>query len=346
MFVAMGVGAYTAGIFHLVTHAFFKACLFLGSGSVIHAMGGEQDMRKMGGLKEHMPTTHWTFLIATLAIAGIFPLSGFVSKDEILWESMTGRHGHPGLWLIGFIVAGLTAFYMFRQVYMVFYGENRSDHHTREHLHESPPVMTYPLVVLALLALVAGALNWPHILGGGAWFERFLSPVFEAHGELAVHAAAEPSEAFEMALMVLSLAMAGVGIAVAYAMYHRRSLSPERFTNLARGAIYRVLYNKYYVDEIYEAVFVRGTLSLSRLGAAFDHYVIDAIVDGAATLTRGISWLNGLFDNYVVDGAVNGVARVTVGVGSRFRRLQTGNLNGYLYVIAVATLIILLARVM
>ncbi len=343
MFLAMGVGAYSAGIFHLVTHAFFKACLFLGSGSVIHAMSGEQDMRKMGGLKESMPITHSTFLVATLAISGIPPLSGFFSKDEILWQSFSSPHGSFVLWFVGTLVAGLTAFYMFRQVFMVFYGDCRADHHTREHLHESPPVMTWPLIILAGLALVAGVVGVPAALGGGNRFETFLEPVLAAHAVAGAHEAHWPW-ALEIGLMLVSIAAAAMGVGVAYLVYHRRSLAPERFSEVAGGSIYRVLYNKYYVDEVYQAVFVNGTLVLSRACAWFDQNVIDAIVNGAATVTRGVSWLNGLFDSYVIDGLVNGMASLTLGVGTRFRRLQTGSINGYLYVIVIGVVGVMIGR--
>ena len=344
MFLAMGVGAYAAGIFHLMTHAFFKACLFLGSGSVIHAMGGEQDMRKMGGLKRSMPVTYWTFLIATLAIAGVPGTAGFFSKDGILWSAFSSQHGSAWLWMMGFVGAGMTSFYMFRQVFLTFHGECRADHHTQEHLHESPAVMTYPLIILAALALIGGYVGVPHGLGGVHYFERFLAPVFgggHGAGEAAAHV--DPAE---HVLMGLSVLIVLAGFLVARAMYLSKSLSPERLAGVAGGRLYQLLYDKYYVDEIYAATVLAFTLFLTRISAAFDRYVIDYIVDGAATLTRLASRLNGLFDNYVVDGAVNGVARVTIGVGSRFRQLQTGSINGYLYVIAVATLVILLARVM
>jgi NADH-quinone oxidoreductase subunit L len=344
MFLAMGVGAYAAGIFHLVTHAFFKACLFLGSGSVIHSMHGEQDMRKMGGLKKWMPITHWTFVISTLAIAG-FPLtSGFCSKDEILWKAFSSEHGSTPLWLVGFAGAGMTAFYMSRQVIMTFYGECRADHHTQEHLHESPPSMAYPLVVLAGLALFGGLLGWPQALGGGNRFEHWLEPLFShaAHGGHAEHGSAS----MEYLLMAASVGCAAIGFLLARAMYLTKTLSVDRFANLANGALYRWSYNKYYVDEFYAATVIAFTMFLSRVASAFDTYVVDFLVNGAATVVRTASWLDGLFDNYVIDGAVNGLATVTLGVGSRVRQLQTGSINGYLYVIAVATVVILLYRVM
>ena len=344
MFIGMGVGAYAAGIFHLMTHAFFKACLFLGSGSVIHAMGGEQDMRKMGGLKKWMPVTHMTFVISTLAIAGIFPFSGFFSKDEILWKAFSSEHGSPLLWLVGFSGAGLTAFYMFHQVFMTFYGENRADHHTQEHLHESPAVMTYPLLVLALLAALAGVIGVPHSLWGANRIEEWFAPVF-GHGEHAA-AAEAAGDLTEYALMLASLGIAVAGILVARAMYLTKSLSPDTFAEAADGAPYRLVYNKYYVDELYNAVFVNGTLLLTRICAGFDRYVIDFLVDGSAYLTRLVSWLNGSFDNYVIDGIVNRIADLTMGVGNRVRQLQTGSINGYLYVIVVGVVVVMVARLM
>jgi NADH-quinone oxidoreductase subunit L len=345
MFVAMGVGAYAAGIFHLMTHAFFKACLFLGSGSVIHAMSGEQDMRKMGGLKEWMPRTYYTFLISTLAIAGIPPLSGFFSKDEILWKAFSSDHGSPALWLVGFLAAGMTAFYMFRQVFMTFHGENRSDPHVRDHLHESPGVMVYPLIVLASLAVVGGFVGVPAVLGGSNHFEHFLAPVFHAGGHEAAHHGHHDATV-EYILMAASVAVAVIGILLARAMYLTRSVSPDTFSEAAGGTPYQIVYNKYYVDEFYEAVFVNGTLLLTRLSAGFDRYVIDVIVDGSAAAMRIVSWINGLFDDYIIDGLVNRLADATMGLGDRFRRLQTGSINGYLYAVVGGVVVVMLLRMM
>jgi NADH-quinone oxidoreductase subunit L len=344
MFMGMGAGAYTAGIFHLMTHAFFKACLFLGSGSVIHAMGGEQDIRKMGGLRQWMPQTYWTFLISTIAIAGIFPFAGFFSKDEILWKHFSTERGSMFIWGMGLVGAGMTAFYMFRLVFLTFFGENRSDHHTREHLHESPAVMTYPLIVLAVLATIGGFVGTPEALGGEHKLEKWLAPVFEgAHA--AVHEAAH-SFSTEWLLMAISVSVAIIGILIARAMYITKSVSPDVFAEAADGAIYRLLYNKYYIDEIYSAVFINGTLLLTRICAGFDRYVIDFIVDGAASVTRLVSWLNGLFDNYVIDGIVNRVADLTMGIGNRFRQLQMGSINGYLYVVVVGVVVVMVVRLM
>ena len=333
MVLGVGVGAYGAAVFHLMTHAFFKACLFLGSGSVIHAMGDEQDMRKMGGLREKMPLTFWTFLISTIAIAGIPPLAGFFSKDEILWLTFSG--GHPFLWLIGFAAAGMTAFYMFRQVFMVFFGENRADEHTKEHLHESPPVMTYPLIVLAVGALFAGFLGVPPALGGSNILEHWFEPVF-AGGHGGGHAAHHHVEVVEYVLMVASVGIAAVGIFLAYLIYYRQSLSAETFTAVGGGVPYQAVFNKYYVDELYHATAVRGTLVVSWLCSAFDRNVIDFIVDGVAKVTGVVGWAVGRFDHYIIDGLVNGLADVTFGIGNRLRQIQTGNLSIYLYVIVGA----------
>ena len=333
MFLAMGVGAYAAGIFHLMTHAFFKACLFLGSGSVIHAMGGEQDMRKMGGLVKFLPATSATFIVATLAIAGVPPLAGFFSKDEILWQAFSSPLGSRTLWATGVLVAGLTAFYMFRQVFMVFFGTCRADLETRHHLHESPAVMTIPLWILMGGSILAGLLWLPFDLFTP--FERWLAPVMAHHGEAQ---AATAGAGLESLLMLTSLAFAAGGIGLAYRMYASESLRPETFSEALGGLPYRAVLNKYWIDELYGLVFVRGTLLLCRAAAWFDLHVIDGIVDGSAALVRGWSWLSGRFDLYVVDGAVNGVADVTQFVGRRVRNVQTGAINAYLYVVLLGVL--------
>jgi NADH-quinone oxidoreductase subunit L len=337
MFIAMGVGAYAQGIFHLVTHAFFKACLFLGAGSVIHAMGGEQDMTKMGGLRQYMPRTFVTYLLATLAIMGFPGTAGFFSKDGILEEAYA--RGGIGLWLAGLCGAGFTAFYMWRQVFMTFFGESRADERTKHHLHESPGVMTWPLVILALGAFPVGVLGLPAFLGHHRFVE-WMEPVFgHGHGE----AAHLPHE-MALLLTLVSVAVALAGFGLAYLMYYRQSLAPDRFSSLAGGLFYRLSYNKYYVDEIYQAIFVNGTLLLARMGSLFDQYIIDGIVDGSASLTRFISWLNGLFDNYIIDGMVNAVANITFWLGNRFRRVQTGNINSYLFGILIAVVVAIIVK--
>jgi len=337
MFIGVGVGGYAAAVFHLMTHAFFKACLFLGSGSVIHAMHHEQDMRKMGGLKAWMPVTFMTFLISVLAIAGFPPFAGFFSKDEILWLAFTSEHGNKLIWFLALGGAGMTAFYMFRQLFMTFYGSCRADHHTQEHLHESPKVMTMPLVVLAIGAVFAGFVGLPGVLGGSQ-FAHWLEPVIHAHEE------AHASQALEWGLMAVSVSVAALGVFIAYLMYRRETLSPEIFANLAGGALYRLFDRKWYFDEIYQAVFVNGTLLLARIGSLFDQYVIDGIVNGAAGLTRFVSWLNGLFDQYIIDGMVNAIANITFWAGNKFRRVQTGNINSYLYGILIAVVLLIIAK--
>lgn len=337
MFLGAGVAAYGAAVFHLMTHAFFKACLFLGSGSIIHALGGEQDMRKMGGLRRHMPYTFWTFAIAVLAISGTPLTAGFFSKDEILWQAFSSPHGSPTLWLLGVVGAGLTAFYMFRQFFLVFFGDCRADSHVQAHLHESPKAMTLPLVVLAIGSIAAGWIGLPEIFSGSQ-FAQWLEPVFGAAHE------AHASASMEGGLMVISVAVAAFGFFVAYLMYYKHVLSPERFSSLAGGFFYRLFYRKYFIDEIYQFVFVGGTLLLAQIGAWIDRYIIDFIVDGSAKLTAFISWLDGLFDNYVVDGIVNLVANSTFEAGNKFRKVQTGNINSYLYVILGAALVAIIIK--
>jgi NADH-quinone oxidoreductase subunit L len=297
-------------------------------------MGGEQDMRRMGGLRPHMPYTFWTFTIAVLAIAGTPLTAGFFSKDEILWQAFSSEHGSPVLWLLGVIGAGLTAFYMFRQYFLVFFGKSRADHHVQEHLHESPKVMTFPLVILAAGSVLAGWIGLPEVFGGSL-FGHWLEPALGAahHGE--DHAPV----ALELGLMAFSVAVAATGFYVAFLMYYRGALSPDRFASLAGGFFYRLFDRKYYVDEIYQAIFVRGALLLAAVGAWFDRVIIDSIVDGTAKVTAFVSWLNGLFDHYVVDWLVNFVANITFWAGDKFRRVQTGSINSYLYVILGALVV-------
>src|ERR1700676_142402 len=261
MFLACGVGAFTAGVFHLMTHAFFKACLFLGSGSVIHAMSGEQDMRKMGGLWGKIPTTAKTFVVASIAIAGIPPLAGFFSKDGILGHAFEYS---PILWLVGFITAGMTAFYMLRLVNMSFLGQSRVDHEVEHHIHESPGSMTVPLIILAVLATVGGWVGWPESLGGSDRFSKFLEPVMANHaeegGEAVAHAASSAST--EYLLMLLSVLVACGGIWLAYRWYIQRPEVPEKIA-AASPFLYKLLYNKYFVDQLYDAMFVNRVKDLA-----------------------------------------------------------------------------------
>ena len=280
MFLAVGVAAYTAGIFHLVTHAFFKALLFLGAGSVIHALHGEQDLRRMGGLKSIMPVTYWTMLGATLAIAGIPPLAGFFSKDEILWRVWDA--GHPVLWAIGFATAGLTALYMFRLFFLAFHGEFRGTPEQRQHAHESPPSMIVPLVVLGVLSVVGGWIGIPPAIGNLVGhlpnaFEGWLAPVFEGGHGAAVHGAevhAVPPA--EYALMAASVAVAALGILAARHLWLARPDLPQRIAARFQ-APYTLLANKYWIDELYDAAVVRPYNALSRFAW---RVVDDGLIDG------------------------------------------------------------------
>jgi NADH-quinone oxidoreductase subunit L len=278
MFIGCGVGAYSAGIFHLYTHAFFKSLLFLAAGSVMHALSGELDMRKMGGLRKHLPLTYPTFLIGAVAIAGVPFLSGFFSKDAILTQAFA--QGQYFLWALGLMGAVLTAFYMFRLVFLTFFGEERLDPHAREHLHESPRVMTVPLVILAFFSVVAGYVGLPVVFGEKAnLFGRFLEPVIHPGHE------AHLSMSAEWLLILASVAVALCGIYIAYIFYLKSLQTPHRI--VARfPAIYKLLYNKYYVDEIYNAAFVKPLVSGSRVVYDnFDLRVIDGTIDGTAAAT-------------------------------------------------------------
>jgi NADH-quinone oxidoreductase subunit L len=303
MFTALGVGAFTAGVFHVVTHAFFKALLFLGAGSVIHALHHEQDIQRMGGLARLMPRTHWTFLVGALAIAGIFPLSGFFSKDEIIWNAYL--HGEPWLWAIGAGVGFCTAFYMFRLYYLVFHNSERYDRHHPP--HESPAVMTVPLVVLAILSAVGGVLGIPSALSGGAIphvLEHWLEPVFAPGVAMLGRQPEHASHALEYGLMAASLGVALAAIALATAFYRRPSDRPARLAERF-GWLYRVLWRKYLVDEFYYAV----------------------VVDPLYNLSVRILWR--VTDVALIDGAVNGIARLVGRFGELVRRVQTGYAQSY-----------------
>ncbi len=291
MFLACGVASFTAGIFHLMTHAFFKALLFLGAGSVIHAMADEQDMRKMGGLRKYMPATFWTFLFATLAISGIPGFSGFFSKDEILWKSFSSDHGHWLFWVIGFVTAGLTAFYMFRLLYLTFYGKERMDESTRSHLHESPGSMTVPLMVLAALSLVGGWVGIPHVLGGTNYFEGWMEPVVSGGHAAASHALASGGGdvGMEVTLMVASVALVLAAIFAAYTFYRRKPELATAWRSKLSG-VHHLLVNKYFVDEIYGATIVRPVVYFSLfLWKVFDVVFIDGFINGMASVYSDIS---------------------------------------------------------
>jgi NADH-quinone oxidoreductase subunit L len=355
MFLGMGVAAYAAGIFHLMTHAFFKGLLFLGSGSVIHAMSNKQDMREMGGLKKLLPVTYWTFMAATLAIVGVAPFAGFFSKDEILWK--TWESGHHFLWLIGFVAAGLTSFYMFRLIALTFFGANRADEETRHHIHESPKVMLVPLVILAVLSLAGGWVGIPKALGGNDAFHHWLSPVFERAGESAAthaaadagahggefsgSAAAESGGGLELVFAAMSFAWAVLWGFLGFVLYTRKIEVVDKLKSTAGGAIHRVIANKYYVDEIYDFLFVKNLIRLTRASAVFDGRVVDGAVNGAGFLTRIGSFLAGLFDNAFIDGLVNAVANTTRSAGQRLRVIQSGEIQGYLYFLFSLAMVIL-----
>jgi NADH-quinone oxidoreductase subunit L len=330
MFLALGVGAFSAAVFHVFTHAFFKALLFLGAGSVIHAMSGEQDMRNMGDLHNRIPTTHATMFIATLAIAGIFPFAGFFSKDAILWETWSRAGGaYRILWYVGYATALMTAFYMFRLMYLTFHGRPRMSHDVEHHIHESPASMTVPLVVLAVCAFGAGFLGWPHSLGGSDHFAKFLEPVFageaqtlSAEGKAAQLAAAEKEEqhntSTEWLLMALSLAAAGIGWTMAWRSYRNADKDYVEPIAAAAPQVYDTLLNKYYVDEGYDYVFtgrrkagdVRlGVMGLGEASTWFDSNIVDGAVNAAGSITRSTATISSWWDKWIIDGiGVNGPA--------------------------------------
>lgn len=314
MFLACGVGAFSAGIFHLVTHAFFKALLFLGAGSIIHALGGEQDIRRMGGLKEKMPTTYGTFLVASLAIAGIFPFAGFFSKDEILWAALT--RGNLLLWLIGAIAAIMTAFYMFRLVFVVFHTHPQGSETPAPHLHDPPSPMLVPLVVLAVLSLLGGLLGLPfserwNLIG------RFLDPVFARYPQptsLVSHAAHSPG--WEEIMLLVSLALAGFGLWLAWQMY---LVHPERPTQLSARyqSAYQLLMNKYYVDELYGRIIVDPILAGARwLWARVEVLIVDGAVNWAGAFVRWDStWMSRVQSGFVRNYALSIFLGVILVVG-------------------------------
>jgi NADH-quinone oxidoreductase subunit L len=313
MFLACGVGAFSAGIFHLMTHAFFKALLFLAAGSVIHAMGGEQDMRHMGGLSKKIKYTYWTMLIATLAIAGIPPLAGFFSKDSILLSAFQIPGGHP-LYAIGLLTALLTSFYMFRLIFLTFHGKQRYDEH-HVHVHESPWSMLGPLVILAVLSIIGGWLAAPALFGGTDYFTSFLAPVFgsaEAAGAVSEAAAHN----LEITLAVVAVVSALIGWAVAYWFYLRQPGKPEQIAKSLQP-VYKTLLNKYYVDELYAAVVIKPLMWLST-------DVLWKIVDVAG-----------------IDGTVNGIATGATSIGDTVRRTQSGNTRSYAVWVVIGALVVI-----
>ena len=329
MFLGVGVGAFSAGIFHLMTHAFFKGLLFLGAGSVMHALSGELDMRKMGALRKKIPITFWTFFFATLAIAGIPGLSGFFSKDEILWQAFSSSHGHFLLWLVAAIAAGMTAFYMFRALFMTFFGESRVDEHVAHHIHESPKIMTVPLMVLAVLSIVGGYIGVPHVLGGANHIHEFLAPVLgggaepaKAHAGISILSQAWASggeggghgATLELLMMVVSVVIALIGIGIAYLFYVKNPTLPKLLAERWKG-LYKLVFNKYYIDELYEVLFIN---SLKNLGMG---------------LWKG-------FDDFVIDGTINGIAYLIGLLSGAMRKMQTGLVQNYAFSMIIGGIVL------
>ena len=313
MFAAVGVGVFSAGIFHLMTHAFFKALLFLGAGSVIHSLNGEQDLDKMGGMRSHLPTTYWTMLVAVLAIAGIPGLSGFFSKDEILWGAFAQHEGFSWIWLVGIITAGMTAFYMARLFFRTFFGKANWEGDSEP--HESPSVMTIPLVLLAFLSIFGGYVGVPEVLGGINRFHHFLEPVLAPSHS--VHETVQHvSHGAELLLMGLSTVVVTTGIYYAYRIYVKQ---PEAAKTLAEkaGILYRLSYNKYYVDEIYDFLVIRPFRSLAD-----------------------ITWRR--FDVDVVDGAVNGSGKMVAYTAGIIRKVQNGLIQNYASIILLGVILIMM----
>ncbi len=311
MFLACGVGAFGAGVFHLMTHAFFKGLLFLAAGSVIHAMGGEQDMRKMGGLRKKIPVTFWTMFMATLAIAGAPGFSGFFSKDEILNEA---QHVSPVLWGLGVLTAGLTSFYMFRLLFLTFFGEQRYDEH-HVHVHESPKNMLAPLIVLAILSVCGGWMAAPQLWGGVNHFKQFLAPVLDtASASAASESTGGGGSEIVQALFGAPVIAGLLGFLLAWWMYIKSPETPKKLA-ASLSAPYKLLSEKYFIDELYRAVIVRPLVWIS-----------DTIL-----------WH--CIDEGVIDGAVNGVAAVSRESGDRVRRVNSGNVRSYATWIIVGVLV-------
>lgn len=312
MFLAVGVGAFSAGLFHVMTHAFFKALLFLGSGAVIHAMHEEQDIQKMGGLQKYMPWTFRTFAIGSFAIAGFPLLSGFFSKDEILWKAFAD--GAPWMWVVAALAAGVTAFYMFRLVSLTFLGKERFDHH-HVHPHEAPKTMLIPLLVLAVLSIIGGYVGIPHVLGGHNYFEEFLEPVFAAANDkmlLPMHDA----PALELGLMAASVAIGLLGIFAGWKIF---TVNTEVAENTARrfSGLHKLLWNKYFVDEAYDA----------------------AIVNPIKQTSEKFLWK--IFDVKVIDNSLNMSAKLVGATSDLFRRIQTGVVQSYAIIFVAGILFVL-----
>ncbi|MFO8058368.1 MAG: NADH-quinone oxidoreductase subunit L [bacterium] len=319
MFAAMGVGAFAAGIFHLTTHAFFKALLFLGAGSVIHGLANEQNMWKMGGLRKLMPITFVCMAAAWLSISGVFPFAGFVSKDEILWKSFANAYGHPewfaqAVYVIGILAAVCTAIYMTRLMMLTFLTPSRMDPEVEHHAHEAPLSMTGVCIILAILAVVAGVLNWPHMLGGHSMFHEWLSPMWSSRGAEG-HAGAHALN-LERAMAAGSVVLAVGAIIVVAVLYRRYMSMVPRLVDEIRP-LYQASYRKYWVDEIYTATVIEPV-------KLFSYYVLFRLVDVV-----------------MVDGIANGLGRLTKGLGSAGRRLQTGQVQTYAFYIVLGLLALL-----
>ncbi len=311
MFLGLGVGAYTGAFFHLITHAFFKALLFLGAGSVIHAMSNEQDMRSMGGLKKKLPITFLTMLVGTIAIAGLPPFSGFFSKDEIL--AHVYEHNKV-LWAIGVIGAMFTAFYMLRMLFLTFYGNFRGTIEQESHLHESPKSMTIPLIVLAILSIIGGFIGIPEVLGGKHWLAEFLTPVFSP--SYAITTTPVMDHATEYTLMVVSIVGVLLAITIAYLRYIKRKHVPVSGESVERGFLAKLSYHKYYIDELYDALIGRPLNALSR-------------------------FFYKIMDKSIIDGLVNGSGKAAVETSKGFRLLQTGNIGFYIFMMVFGVIALL-----
>ena len=315
MFVALGLGAYASSIFHMATHAFFKALLFLCAGSVIHALHGEQDIRKMGGLKKFLPITYLTFFIGVLAISGIPPFAGFFSKDEILAHAFSQN---PMAWGVALLTSLLTVFYMFRLFFLTFFGSARASKNTMHHIHESPKSMAIPLIVLAVLSLIGGFMNVPEALRGSEWLNEFLSPVFaQSESILTVH---ELSHSTEYMLMGVVIAFTLVMIAVAYSMYVKKNSIPvAEGENI--GTAHRIVYQKYYVDEIYTVIVVKP---LYWLSAKFDLVI----------------------EKLAIDRLVNSFGSTVIEGSKVFRLLQNGSIGFYIFVMVMGIVLMLTLTLM
>ncbi len=334
MFLGCGIGAYAAAVFHLMTHAFFKALLFLSAGSVIHALHGEQDIRKMGALSGKIPWTHRVFLVGTLAIAGIFPFAGFWSKDEIMAHAFV--HHHYVLYGMAALGALLTSFYMFRLTYLTFYGESRVDHHTLEHIHESPPVMLVPLMILAVLSLIGGI---PGIPPEHGWFHTFLSPVTGGGG--GEH---EASAGTTVMLMGVATLIALTGWLIAHYLYTVKPGTADRWAANRQG-LYTTLLNKWYVDELYDLLFVEPTKKLGLLWDWFDRTIIDGLVRGVGKAAEWSSAASTWTEKYVIYAGLNVIGYANHLVARSWRKLQTGMVHHYAAII-VAGLFLLVHLVM